>query len=191
MVLAGGLSRRMGREKLSIVVDGLPLIQHVKNALASRCREVLIVGGGGIGVEGVRHVADERPGGQGPLAGIEAGLGAARFEHVFVAAGDMPFLTGNLVGYLLERLETTCLPAVVPRYGGRTHPLCAAYSRALLPRVGAALDEGVLAVHAFLEGVGGVEYAGDELRRFGEPDLLLMNVNSPADLERAKREAGR
>jgi molybdenum cofactor guanylyltransferase len=191
VILAGGRSRRMGREKLSIEVDGLPLIEHVRDALAGRCDEVLVAGGGGIRLDGARYLADERPGLQGPLAGIEAGLAAARFDHVFVAAGDMPFLTQSLVEYLLERLEAAGVPAVVPRYGGRTHPLCAAYHRTLLPRVGAALDRGVLAVHAFLEGIDGVEYAGEELRRLGNPDLLLMNVNSPADLDRARREAGR
>jgi hypothetical protein len=46
-------------------------------------------------------------------------------------------------------------------------------------------------VHGFLEGVGEVEYVGDELRRFGDPDLLLMNVNSPGDLDLARREARR
>ena len=180
----------MGRQKLTIEVDGLPLIEHVKNALSASCQEVLVVGGS-VELEGVRHVPDERPGRQGPLAGIEAGLAAASSPHVFVAAGDMPFLSQGLVAYLLERLYRGTTSAVIPRYGGRSHPLCGAYARALLPRVRAALDDGDRAVHEFLEGIGGVEYVGEELRRFGDPDLLLMNVNSPRDLERATREAGR
>ena len=177
----------MGREKLSIEVGGVPLIQHVQNALASCCNEVLVVGGGDFRLEGVRYVAGERPGGLGPLSGIEAGLAAARFDHVFVAAGDMPFLTQSVVGYLLERLELGGAAAVVPRYGGRTHPLCAAYDRALCPLVGSALDGGIRAMRGFLERTNGVEYVGEELRRFGDPDLLLMNVNSPVDLDRARR----
>ena len=81
--------------------------------------------------------------------------------------------------------------AVIPHHGGRSHPLCGAYARALLPRVSAAFDGGVRAVSEFLEGTGGVEYVGEELRRFGEPDLLPMNVNTPGDLARARREVGR
>lgn len=181
----------MGRDKLSLEVDGVPLIQRVHDALTGHCQEVLVVGGGDLRPQGVRRVGGERPGGQGPLAGIEAGLAAARCPLTFVAAGDMPFLTNDLVGYLLERLERNHVLAVIPRYKGRTHPLCAAYARALLQRVGAALDGGTRAVREFLEGLDEVEYAGEELRRFGDPDLLLMNVNSPADLERARREAGR
>ena len=181
----------MGREKLSIEVADLTLIERVKNALTGPCREVLVVGEGGIRLGGVRRVAGERPGKQGPLAAMEAGLAAANHHHVFVAAGDMPFLTRGLVGYLLERLERSGAPAVIPRYGGRIHPLCGAYARALSPQVGAALDAGARAVRTFLEGIEGIEYVGEELRRFGDPGLLLMNVNSPQDLERARREAGR
>lgn len=180
----------MGREKLGMKIDGLSLIERVQNALAGCCEELLLVGGAAR-LKGVRHVADGRAGRQGPLAGIEAGLAAARFDRVFVAAGDMPFLTQDLVRYLLHRLERGDVPAVVPRYGGRTHPLCAAYSRALLPRVGAALDGGERAVRRFLEGVDGVDYAGEELWEVGDPGVLLVNVNSPRDLSRARGMAGR
>jgi molybdopterin-guanine dinucleotide biosynthesis protein A len=122
---------------------------------------------------------------------MEAGLASARYPLTFVAAGDMPFLTQSIVSYLLGRLARGGVLAVVPRYRGRIHPLCAAYARTLLPRLGTALDGGAQAVHRFLERVDEVEYVGEELRRFGDPGLLLMNVNSPADLELARREARR
>jgi molybdopterin-guanine dinucleotide biosynthesis protein A len=180
----------MGREKLSLEVGDLPLIAHVREALSSSCREVLVVGDETLRLEEVRYVSNERAGRQGPLAGIEAGLAASKYDHVFVAAGDMPFLSPSLVDYLLGRIGRGGVVAVIPHHGGRSHPLCGAYARALLPRVSATLDAGTRAVGEFLEGTGGVEYVGEELRRFGEPDLLLMNVNSPRDLERARREAG-
>ena len=46
-------------------------------------------------------------------------------------------------------------------------------------------------MHKFMEGVYEGEYVGEELRRFGDPGLLLMNVNSPGDLDLARREARR
>jgi molybdopterin-guanine dinucleotide biosynthesis protein A len=181
----------MGTDKLSLEIGGMPLIRRVHAALAVRCEEILVVGGERVDLEYARRVAGERPGRQGPLAGIEAGLAAARNRHVFVAAGDMPFVSPSLVDYLLERLKRGDAGAVVPRHRGRTQPLCGAYDRDLLAAVGSALDEGVRSVRAFLERLDGVEYVGEELRRFGDPDLLLMNVNTPADLERAKGEAAR
>jgi molybdopterin-guanine dinucleotide biosynthesis protein A len=181
----------MGREKLSLEVEGVPLIERVRDALTDCCREVLVVGGGGVRLEGVKYITGERPGGLGPLAGMEAGLASARYPLTFVAAGDMPFLTQSMVSYLLGRLARGRVLAAVPRYRGRIHPLCAAYARTLLPRLGTALDGGSRAVHGFLDGVDEVEYVGEELRRFGDPNLLLMNVNWPGDLELARREARR
>jgi molybdenum cofactor guanylyltransferase len=96
-----------------------------------------------------------------------------------------------MVSYLLGRLARGRVLAAVPRYRGRIHPLCAAYARTLLPRLGTALDDGARAVQEFIEGVDEVEYVGEELRRFGDPGLLLMNVNSPGDLALARREARR
>ena len=183
----------MGRDKLSLEINGVPLLRRVYGALSARCTEVIVVGEGGVRLEGARRISDERPGVQGPLAGLEAGLAAVTNPLVFVAAGDMPFLSGDLVGHLLERLEERELCAVVPRHRGRIHPLCAAYDRAVLQRVTAALDEGVRAAHRFLETLDKVEYVEEGLRRVGDPDIFLMNINSPEDLDlaRAGRGAGR
>jgi molybdenum cofactor guanylyltransferase len=192
VVLAGGESRRMGRDKLLLEVGGVPLLRRVCDALWARCAEVIVVGRGAEAawLEGVHRIPDERRGGLGPLAGIEAGIAAARNRSVFVAAGDMPFLSADLVGYLLERLGRRGVAAVVPRHRGETHPLCAAYDREILSHVRSALDGGVRSVRAFLEGVDPVEYVEEELRRFGDPDLCLMNVNSPEDLDRARASCG-
>ena len=180
----------MGSDKLSLEINGVPLLRRVYEALSARCTEVVVVGGGGVRLEGARRISDERPGVQGPLAGLEAGLAAATTRLVFVAAGDMPFLSGNLAGYLLERLQERGACAVVPRHRGRIHPLCAAYDRAVLPRVRSALDEGVRAVHRFLETLDKVEYVEEGLRRIGDPDIFLMNVNSPKDLDLARARRG-
>ena len=185
-ILGGGASRRMGRDKLPLKVGDTTLLDRVYGALASRCAEILIVGGGGYVSPETRCISDLRPGRQGPLAGIEAGLVAARYRLVFIAAGDMPFLTVDLVNYLLGLLSNH-VPAVVPHFGGRPHPLCAAYSWEAQPAVSGALDRGVRSVRGLLECLSRVRYVGEEeLRHCGDPNLLLMNVNSPEDLARAQ-----
>jgi molybdenum cofactor guanylyltransferase len=70
------------------------------------------------------------------------------------------------------------------------HPLCAAYDREILPRVRSALDGGLRAVHELLEKIHSVECVEGELLQFGDPDLFLMNVNSPEDLDRARASCG-
>src|SRR5829696_9857030 len=78
-ILGGGASRRMGRDKLPLKVGDMSLLERVHEALASRCAEILIVGGGCVSPE-TRRVSDLRSGHQGPLAGIEAALLAARYR---------------------------------------------------------------------------------------------------------------
>ena len=190
VILAGGQSRRMGRDKLSLEVGGETLIQRVTQALSRRCNEVILAGRSENVPNGVRLVHDARPG-EGPLAGMESSFEEARFPLVFVAAGDMPFLSGELISHFLEELVRGETQAVVPRCGGRLHPLCAAYERSVVPQVRSALDEGVRSVREFvgrLERVAYVEEA--EIRPFGDPDVLLMNVNSPEDLRQARELAG-
>lgn len=189
----------MGRDKLPLLVGGVPLVRRVSDTLGGVCGEMILASAGdgspGEVPEGVRLVRDlrgaeqgERP---GPLAGIEAGLSAASYPVVFVAAGDVPFLPGGLVRLLLRRVLEDGATAAVPVSGGRMQPLCAAYSRRdALPAVSAALDGGVRAVHTVVEGLGRVEYVEEELWTFGDPEVYLMNVNSPEDLERARTRPG-
>jgi molybdenum cofactor guanylyltransferase len=186
VILAGGESRRMGRDKLPLEVGDTTLLERVHGALACCCDEILIVGGRGHAPAVSRRIPDLRPG-EGPLAGIEAGLLAARHRAVFIAAGDVPFLTGDLVEYLLGLLSGD-VPAVVPDFGDRSHPLCAAYGREVRPTVSAALDRGIRSVRELLRSLPGIRYVRKgELQRFGDPNLLLMNINSPEDLGRARK----
>lgn len=178
----------MGRNKLPLELDGVPLVARVHLTLEPVCEELLVAGGCQTPPLRARRIPDLRPGNVGPLAGIEAGLRATRRPSVFVAAGDMPFLSGGLVRFLLGLLAERGVPAVVPRHGGRLHPLCAAYGReAVLPAIEAALESGVRAVREVVVWLPGVLYVEEEeMRAFGDPDRLLMNVNSPWDLARAR-----
>ena len=188
VILAGGASRRMGRDKLELTVGGEPLVQRVYDTLADRCEEILMVTSGSSVDYGLaaKTVRDLRSGQKGPLAGIEAGLAAARNDRVFVAAGDMPLIPKSLVNYLLESISDGYARVAVPEYGGRLHPLCAAYRREVLSELSFVLNLGVSAVYEFLESLEGVRRVEEELWLHGNPGLYLMNVNSPEDLERAR-----
>jgi len=175
----------MGRDKLSLKVGKTSLLDRVYGVLASCCGEILVVGAREYAPAQAHLIPDLRPA-EGPLAGIEAALLAARYRSVFVAAGDMPFLSGDLVGCLLDLLYAH-VSAVVPCIRGTPHPLCAAYGREIQPAVSAALDAGVRTVRELLESLPRVRYVREEeLLRFGDPELVLANVNSPEDLARAQ-----
>ncbi|MBX6762722.1 MAG: molybdenum cofactor guanylyltransferase [Rubrobacteraceae bacterium] len=179
----------MGEDKLLLEVGGLTLVERVYRVLQAACEEVLVVGRDSVPIAGVRFARDLRPGREGPLAGIEAGLHVAAHPVAFVAAGDMPFLSVGLVERLAGLVRGGAR-AAVPWWEG-PHPLCAAYDRTLLPRVSCFLDSGGRAVRGFLGNLERVIYVGeDELSGIGDPSLMLMNVNTPEDLARARRVAG-
>lgn len=168
------------------------------------------------GAEGSRAVrlrlfADRRPG-EGPLAGLEAGLLAIRVPTAWVVACDLPFLRPALGRLLLGALEdaersaarrsgrATAPPppaepaavpplAAVPRWDGRPQPLCAAYAREAGRVAAACLDAGVRRVETFLERLALVPVPDDPVRALGDPARLFLNVNTPADLERARARA--
>ena len=146
--MAGGRSRRMGRDKAWLEIDGLPLVQRVVHRLASLAGEVLFSARepGPYAALCARLplpaavVLDRYPD-AGPLAGLEAGLAAAAHELVFAVATDMPFVNPALVSHLLDLSEG--YDAVVPLtpHGDtlEPEPLHAVYRRTCLPAIRAQL----------------------------------------------------
>jgi molybdopterin-guanine dinucleotide biosynthesis protein A len=111
----------------------------------------------------------------GPLAGLEAGLSAARNEVTFAVACDMPYVTPAVAAMAVAAAHGC--DAAVPRVDGRPEPVCAAYRRSALPAITSALDDGRLAAGAVLDQLD-VTWL-EEL----DPDLF-RSLNTPGDLER-------
>lgn len=140
LVLAGGESRRMGRPKALLPVAGRTLIEHVATRLRPDFEELLVAGAGTLPAALEAHRVEDRLPGAGPLAGIEAGLRAARHAIVFAVACDMPRVTPQLARSAVAGIPG--FDAVVPRLSGRPEPVCAAYARSALEPIAAFLDRG-------------------------------------------------
>lgn len=191
-ILAGGRGERLGSRPKALlrVPGGGVLIERTLAVLDAVASPVLVsVAGAGPVPEAFarlgRAIVADATRGQGPLAGIAAVLEASPSELVLIVACDMPSLEPRLLAHLiaLARAREDVL-AVVPRTREGLHPLHAVYSRALLPRLRAALAAGRLAVRDALAAGGTLEVPEEELRRF-DPDLAsLANVNTPEDLAR-------
>jgi len=194
VVLAGGRSHRLGRDKLGELVGGRSLLQRVLDCVVPLTPEVILV----VAQDqvppvslprGVRVVVDLYSG-RGPLVGIYSGLRAVRrLAAGLVVGGDMPFLNASLLCYLIGLADEA--DAIVPRVDNLVEPLHAVYSPACLDVIGAMLEEGSLSVMGLLERVK-VRYVEEgELRRL-DPELLsLFNVNTEAALRKARRIADR
>lgn len=177
VILAGGHSRRMGRDKSLLELDGQPLIAHIADQLRPHFDEVLVSTN-----DAARYaflnlpmVPDREPD-QGPLMGITSALTAARHDRVFVTATDIPELDMALVASLLRRARTH--DVVVPRYeNGYLEPLYAVYRRRFAAAADAALAEGQRGVRAAF---GRCEVTYLDLDAALEP----ANLNTPEDLAR-------
>jgi molybdopterin-guanine dinucleotide biosynthesis protein A len=141
IVLCGGMSTRMGREKASLPFHGESLLARVVRIVAPLAGEVIVVAREGQAMppdlpRDVRVVCDDTPG-AGPLAGIAAGLAAARDGLVFVTACDAPLLEPALVELLFARAAAA--DAAVAVAGGFPNPLLAVYRTSVLPHARALL----------------------------------------------------
>lgn len=177
LVLAGGDSRRMGRPKPWIEVGDTVLLRYIVDRLGGAFSEVIVAFAEPEQIE--QHVpyrlVFDRKASAGPLAGLEAGLIAARQDVVFAVACDMPYVTRSTAELAVVAARGS--DAAIPRHDGLFEPVCGAYRKTALPVIVGALDAGNYTAHdavadldvTWLEGIDPAE---------------LESLNTPADLER-------
>ena len=181
VILAGGRSRRMGHDKASLPAGDGTLIQHLARRLAPMVDETIIAGGSvAPPFDGARLVADREPG-LGPLAGMLAGLAAAKQRHVWVVACDLPDVEPALGGLLFGLAGD--YEAVVPRPDPEPEGACALYVRELAPRIEALLEAGQRSIKSLLDRSIVRYVASDELRAVDPQLRSFRNLNTPADYE--------
>jgi molybdopterin-guanine dinucleotide biosynthesis protein A len=185
VVLAGGASTRMGASKATVLLGGVPLAQRALAPLRAAGLEVAVVAKHGDPLPRLEApLWTESRGERHPLAGILEALERAAGRAVLVCACDMPFVTVELVEHLAGFTDTA-----VPEAGGRLHPLLARYDPATAGVLVAALETGA-PLHAAVREAGATILPEKEIARFGDPERLLLNVNTPADLARAEALLG-
>lgn len=194
VILAGGQSRRMGRDKRALpwapTQDESPqtLLDHVVATVASLTDDVVLVANDAPGVGGVRVVGDFYPG-AGSLGGIYSGLAAAAYDLAFIAAADMPFLNARLIRDLAGRAAGA--GAVVPVIGGRPEPLHAIYRKALLAPARRRIERRELKVAPVFDAVSTVWVPESELHQRDPTLHSFWNLNTPEDYDRALALASR
>jgi molybdopterin-guanine dinucleotide biosynthesis protein A len=194
-ILAGGASRRFGAPKALAEVGGRRIVERVRDALAEAVRDVVLVANEPA-LFGDLHLptrGDQVPG-LGALAGIETALRWAMEmgrPGTLCVACDMPFVSPALLREIAARAAAGDADAVVPESGGRrgVEPLCAWYSVGCLPAIERALASDDRSLAALIGAVRAKRISIDDVRRFGEPDVIFLNVNTPGDHRRANEIA--
>lgn len=188
IILAGGRSSRLGRDKASELLLGRSLLQHVIDRVAPLVQELIIVRAPNQQLppiespRAVQVIEDAYPG-TGPLGGIYSGLLAAVAERCLAVACDMPLLSPPLLQELQRRAAACDVVMPVLEY---PEPLHAVYARICLQPMRARLDAGQLKITGFLRAVH-VCYMRDTECRTLDPDLRsFINTNTEDDLRRAE-----
>lgn len=194
IILAGGHSRRMGRDKAFIIWQGRTLIEATIAALQEVCAEVFVVANDAprfaqLDIAVVPDTLREA----GPLAGLHAGLRAMHNELGLVVAVDMPLLDPNLLRALIDAAPgydavvpiSSNDPMHDPRARSKDmHPLHAVYRRTCLPAIQTLLDRGERRVKALLADVQVRYFNADEIQKIDPQMRSLVNVNTPEELGR-------
>jgi molybdopterin-guanine dinucleotide biosynthesis protein A len=188
VILAGGRSRRLGRDKAVEPLGGQPLIRRVIERVEAVTADIVVVvadavRGNDLPLDVRRRVVWDVYPGKGSLGGIFSGLSAAKSDWGLVVACDMPFLNRQLLEYMLSRRED--FDAVVPLPGAYPEPTHALYSKACLPHIEARLRANDLKISRFYHEVQ-VNYLTEEAITRYDPELRsFFNINSPDDLAEA------
>lgn len=192
IVLAGGKSLRFGQNKSFVTIGNKSLLEKVVSCLSPVCREIIIVTTGEPTIPQfnrspkLRVVTDFYPG-KGPLGGIYTGLKASGTHFNLVVAADMPFLNPELLRYMLSLANSYDL--VVPRVGKLVEPLHAIYTKSCLSPIERMITNNELRVSQLFPLVR-VRYAeAEEIEKFDPHHLSFFNINTEADLAKAREIA--
>jgi molybdopterin-guanine dinucleotide biosynthesis protein A len=181
LVLAGGESRRMGRDKALLDYHGQPQLEWAWRLLSRHCERAFVSVRAAHASDGVRAALPQIVDGElgaGPIAGIAAAQAAHPDAAWLVVACDLPFLGDALLAHLLAHRGTQSITAYRSAHDGLPEPLCAIYEPSTRPAILAAIAAGRFCPRKLILG------SGVPLLELPEA-TALDNVNTPEDLAAA------
>lgn len=194
IILAGGKSRRLGRDKRRLWFAGLQaqtLLEHTVLFISQLCDDVVVVLNDPDAWPrlAAQSVPDRYPD-TGPLGGIASGLAACKYEQALVVACDMPLLQPSLLRHMLQKPRGYDILA--PRTQNPTRnqlgiePLHAIYDRRCMAAIEQMLHQGDYQISGLYQQLA-VEYLEqDEWQRYDFGGYSFMNVNTEADYQEIK-----
>jgi molybdopterin-guanine dinucleotide biosynthesis protein A len=184
IILAGGKSSRMGTDKGLQQLCGKPLIYYSIKVLSEICSTIIIsTSSDAYRSFGFKTVADEIPG-IGPMGGICSALKQSKTEKNLVLSCDLPFVSGELLSYIIENSEG--FQVAVPWQGNQHYePLCGFYNLSILDQINTFIQNSNYKLPDLFEKISMNRLIiNDKLEFYSEN--LFLNVNSKHDLALAE-----
>jgi len=180
IILAGGESKRFGKNKSLFELDGIRLIDRVLNILTSVSGTILIsTNNPEIQIPGYRVVRDIEKG-KGPMMGIYSALLQSTTQHNFVLSVDTPLVPAFLFEYMFLAREMN--QVVVPMAGvGKFEPLIGYYNRDCLPAMKSYIEQGKLKLPDFFNTI---PFLGIDVHSIWPDwdDRFFLNINTQQDI---------
>jgi molybdopterin-guanine dinucleotide biosynthesis protein A len=188
-ILVGGYGRRLGGvDKSRLIVGGRSIIVRQLDVLQRISDDIFVVGRepdrfADLGVHGVVDVVEQA----GAIGGIYTAVTSARHDAVIVVGCDLPFLDQGLLDALVD-LASGHDGAWV-RSGRGIEPLFACYRKSASARIQSRIEAGQLKAADLGASLDLAVLTGERIQAFGDPERLLANVNTPADVARIESMA--
>jgi molybdopterin-guanine dinucleotide biosynthesis protein A len=183
IILAGGNSKRMGRDKAALPFNGATLLQHVIASVQPLFALTLV------SVRELRadvalpQICDTQPDG-GPLVGLLSALEKVTTPWAFVVACDMPFIAPAVIMHLSQCRANH--QAVIPLVDGHAQPLAAFYARSALPLLQRSLASGNQSLTGALQTLDVRYVTADELALYDPQLRSFFDLDTPQDLALAE-----
>ena len=192
ILLAGGKSRRLGRDKALENLGGERIIDRVISRVAQCCSELIVVGDRPERSlelnlpEEIMFVHDTFED-SGSLGGLYTGLSKSSSDWSLVVACDMPFLSVDLLNDMKNKALSSQSHVFVPIIDGRFQPTHALYNRKCLPYIERNIQEGRLKMVGYFDEieVQTIEFSSTNLE--GEVARSFFNLNTEEDLKKARQ----
>lgn len=184
-ILAGGRSRRMGRDKSMMEIGGVPAIRRIADTLSGMFAEVFVVANEKDEYErmDLAVVGDIHPGNDS-LGGLHTAVVRAGRSHVFVAGCDMPLLRPALIRGLASLVENW--DVVIPVKDDYPEPLCAFYGKNCAPHIEESISRGRLKMIGFHEHARVRRVEEAVWREWDAEGASFLNANTPEEFEKIK-----
>jgi len=194
VILAGGFSKRFGRDKGLVQLAGKPLVLHVLDTISGVVDETIVVVSSEDQIDAIERLLQDKAnivvdesGTQSPLIGASTGFGNAKGKYSLLLPCDTPFVSSRIASLLLD----LCInkSAVIPRWpNGYIEPLQAAYhTKSALIATKTALKEKKLDLRSMIAHLKSIRYISTlVLKQFDSELLTFFNINTLEDLRKAE-----
>lgn len=193
IILAGGKSSRLGRDKAWEDVGGQRIIDRVIGALQSSCHEVLIIGDrperqNELSLPKCIQYRSDDLKGRGSIGGLYTGLKASDTLWSLVVACDMPFISRELIRFMLSIISKNRCDAIVPVINGRYQPTHALYNSTCIPFIEKNISSGNFRMDSYFDEIYLEEISEDVINSIKGAELSFFNVNTEDDLFTAREQ---